>query len=316
MSFLFIQMADPQFGMYEHFSKLTNKEIEYIRNVKGMNILDTHDLSGLNFEIENFNKAIDIANFIKPKFVIICGDMINSTEQDNQYQNFIKICDRLSKDIKIYFAPGNHDIDNQEITKDSLENYRKSFGNDQYYFDYNNYRFIVINSNVTFNPYNQIDKSDVIFFDQLKHINAVAIYSIPRKDLDALNQLPDEWEKQLNFLKTTLKESNNIKNKVVFLHHPLFINSPYEENNFISIHKPHRNILLSLFDLYGVNFVFAGHWHRNSYTKYKNIEIITSGPVGYPLGKDPSGIRILKASDSKLIHKYYALDSTTYKLDF
>ena len=282
MSFLFIQMADPQFGMYEHFSKLTNKEIEYIRTVKGMNILDSHDLSGLNFEIENFNKAIDIANFIKPKFVIICGDMINSTEQDNQYQNFIKICDRLSKDIKIYFAPGNHDIDNQEITKDSLENYRKSFGNDQYYFDYNNYRFIVINSNVTFNPY----------------------------------KLPDEWEKQLNFLKTTLKESNNIKNKVVFLHHPLFINSPYEENNFISIHKPHRNILLSLFDLYGVNFVFAGHWHRNSYTKYKNIEIITSGPVGYPLGKDPSGIRILKASDSKLIHKYYALDSTTYKLDF
>ena len=54
MSFLFIQMADPQFGMYEHFSKLTNKEIEYIRNVKGMNILDSHDLSGLNFEIEKF----------------------------------------------------------------------------------------------------------------------------------------------------------------------------------------------------------------------------------------------------------------------
>lgn len=282
MSFLFIQMADPQFGMYEHFSKLTNKEIEYIRNVKGMNILDTHDLSGLNFEIENFNKAIDIANSIKPKFVIICGDMINSTEEDDQYQNFIKICNRLSKDIKIYFVPGNHDIDNQEITKDSLENYKKSFGDDQYYFDYNNYRFIVINSNVTFNPY----------------------------------KLPDEWEKQLNFLKTTLKESNSIKNKVVFLHHPLFINSPYEENNFISIHKPHRNILLSLFDIYGVTAVFAGHWHRNSYTKYKNIEIITSGPVGYPLGKDPSGLRIIKASDSKLIHKYYALDSTTYKLDF
>ena len=282
MSFLFIQMADPQFGMYEHFSKLTNKEIEYIRNVKGMNILDTHDLSGLNFEIENFNKAIDIANSIKPKFVIICGDMINSTEEYDQYQNFIKICNRLSKDIKIYFAPGNHDIDNQEITKDSLENYKKSFGDDQYYFDYNNYRFIVINSNVTFNPY----------------------------------KLPDEWEKQLNFLKTTLKESNSIKNKVVFLHHPLFINSPYEENNFISIHKPHRNILLSLFDIYGVTAVFAGHWHRNSYTKYKNIEIITSGPVGYPLGKDPSGLRIIKASDSKLIHKYYALDSTTYKLDF
>ena len=282
MSFLFIQMADPQFGMYEHFSKLTNKEIEYIRNVKGMNILDTHNLSGLNFEIENFNKAIDIANSIKPKFVIICGDMINSTEEDDQYQNFIKICNRLSKDIKIYFVPGNHDIDNQEITKDSLENYKKSFGDDQYYFDYNNYRFIVINSNVTFNPY----------------------------------KLPDEWEKQLNFLKTTLKESNSIKNKVVFLHHPLFINSPYEENNFISIHKPHRNILLSLFDIYGVTAVFAGHWHRNSYTKYKNIEIITSGPVGYPLGKDPSGLRIIKASDSKLIHKYYALDSTTYKLDF
>jgi len=268
-------MADLQFGMYEDFSKLNDKEIQNIRIHKGMNILKKHPQPGLDFEIENYNKAIHEANRLNPEFVIICGDMINSTQDSRQFQNFIKITNKLSKNIKIYWAAGNHDIDNQELTDKSLNNYRKDFGSDQYYFDYNRYRFIVINSNITFNP----------------------------------TKLPKEWNKQLEFLTTTLKDSININNKIVFLHHPLFIKSPYEENNFISIHKPHRNILLSLFDQYNVKAVFAGHWHRNSYSKYKGIEMITSGPVGYPLGKDPSGFRIVKASDNELIHKYYSLES-------
>ena len=48
-----------------------------------------------------------------------------------------------------------------------------------------------------------------------------------------------------------------------------------------------------MFDEYGVEAVFSGHYHRNSYGEYNDIKMITTGPVGKPLGSDPSGFRIV-----------------------
>ncbi len=66
---------------------------------------------------------------------------------------------------------------------------------------------------------NQIDKSDVIFFDQLKHINAVAIYSIPRKDLDALNQFENIKIKHSGtiFLENVLEKSKHSTENEIFI---------------------------------------------------------------------------------------------------
>ncbi len=38
-----------------------------------------------------------------------------------------------------------------------------------------------------------------------------------------------------------------------------------------------------------------------------SLEIITSGPVGRPLGKDPSGVRIVRAGLDGLEHVYFDL---------
>ena len=53
--------------------------------------------------------------------------------------------------------------------------------------------------------------------------------------------------------------------------------------------------------------VFAGHYHRNAFGKDGNLEMITSGPVGRPLGADPSGIRIVAMDEKALETRYFTL---------
>ena len=42
--------------------------------------------------------------------------------------------------------------------------------------------------------------------------------------------------------------------------------------------------------------------------------MVTTGPVGKPLGKDPSGLRIITISGKNVGHKYYSLDSIPEKI--
>ena len=55
--------------------------------------------------------------------------------------------------------------------------------------------------------------------------------------------------------------------------------------------------------------VITGHLHRNNYKKIGNTELVSTGPVGFPLGEDPSGIRHVRVDDNSLTHEYLGLIS-------
>ena len=38
-------------------------------------------------------------------------------------------------------------------------------------------------------------------------------------------------------------------------------------------------------------------------------EIVATGPLGKPLRKDPSGVRIVEVYKDRLVHRYYPLDA-------
>ncbi len=38
------------------------------------------------------------------------------------------------------------------------------------------------------------------------------------------------------------------------------------------------------------------------------LEMVTTGPVGKPLGDDPSGLRVVKVFSDRIEHRYYGLD--------
>ena len=104
----FIQMSDPQFGMYSKNANFTH-------------------------ETANFEFAIATANRLKPAFVVVTGDLINEGGNAAQAAEYHRIATKLAPNIKLYSVPGNHDVGN-EPTAETLARYRERFGPDYYTF--------------------------------------------------------------------------------------------------------------------------------------------------------------------------------------
>jgi predicted phosphodiesterase len=91
-------------------------------------------------------------------------------------------------------------------------------------------------------------------------------------------------------------------------HHPLFTSHADEDDTYWNLPRLRRAPLLDLIRRHGVRIAFAGHWHRNGIAFDGDFEMVTSGPVGYPLGNDPSGYRIVDVSANRITHRYEALE--------
>jgi predicted phosphodiesterase len=89
---------------------------------------------------------------------------------------------------------------------------------------------------------------------------------------------------------------------------PEWAPSPPGKAGYWAIPNPTRSDLIDLFERGNVQVVFAGHWHRNNYARNGKMEMITSGPVGYPLGEDPSGYRLVKIDNTQISHSYHKLN--------
>ena len=118
----FIQMSDPQFGMF------------------------TKDES-FEHETVNFEFAIATANRLKPAFVVITGDLINKGGDGAQAAEYKRISAKLDPKIRLFSVPGNHDVGN-EPTAESLASYRERFGKDYYSFRVGDIAGFVLNSNL------------------------------------------------------------------------------------------------------------------------------------------------------------------------
>lgn len=231
-------------------------------------------------ETENFEKAIAAANRLRPAFVIITGDLVNRRGDPAQIAEYKRIAAKLDPAIQLYSVPGNHDVDNRP-TPGILSAYRKEFGADYYTFKKGDLFGIVLNSGLISDPSGALQES----------------------------------EKQMEWLKTAFKKAkkSGCKSVVVFQHHPFFLQSPDEKDQYFNIPTPIRKKYLQLFKENGVSHVFAGHLHKNAFGKDGEMEMVTTGPVGRPLGKDPSGVRIVTVKDGKIEHVYYGLDEIPQK---
>ena len=129
--------------------------------------------------------------------------------------------------------------------------------------------------------------------------------------LHSPQNVPNEAKLQEDWLIKTLQNVNHKKyqNVFVFLHHPLFIKEDNEADEYFNIPLTRRTKYLDLFAAHGVKYIFAGHYHRNAFGKTAKMDMVTTGPVGLALGKDPSGFRIITVSGTSVSHRYYALDS-------
>ncbi len=124
----FLQLSDPQFGMYEANA-------------------------GFDQERANFEFTIATANRLHPAFVIVTGDMVNKAGEPEQIRAYREIARKLSPGIPIYQVAGNHDVGNQP-TAESLATYRRNFGPDYFSFRSGNLAGLVLNSVIIHSPAN------------------------------------------------------------------------------------------------------------------------------------------------------------------
>jgi 3',5'-cyclic AMP phosphodiesterase CpdA len=204
--------------------------------------------------------------------------MVDDPNSEDQYRDFMDITGRLDPDVPVRWVPGNHDVaaDTVVPTSESIAAYRAAFGPDYYGFDCGPLRFLAMNTVV-------IDHPELV---------------------------PDEWEAQFAFLRGEMEAAASAQRTVVLVgHHPLFKRRADEEDDYWNLPRERRRPLLDLVHRHRVPLALAGHWHRNSLARDGDFEMVTTGPVGYPLGADPSGFRVLEMEEGKVHHRYRALDS-------
>ncbi len=275
MPFFFIQLADPQLGMFSFISGLTDEEIED-RRQRGINVRKAPKVAtGFADETRLFSQAIEAANRLRPAFVVVCGDMTHDPEDEDQVAEVKRIAEMLDRSIPLHWVAGNHDAGNAP-TPETLARYRERYGADNYSFDHGGSHFVVLNSCVAY------DAGDV----------------------------PDEWEALVKFLRKDIQAARDsgCEDIVVFMHHPLFVDHPDEEDGYFVIPGERRSVILDILKAQGVSAVFAGHLHRNVYGSYGALQLIATGAVGYPLGDDPSGLRVVRMYGDTIQHDYYGFD--------
>ena len=234
-------------------------------------------------ETANFEMVVATANRLKPAFVIVTGDLVNKAGDPAQIAEYRRIASKLNKSIPLYNVAGNHDVEN-EPTPETIAAYRKIFGADHYSFRSGSLAGIVLNSSLIHSP----GKTEAIASDQQKWLQA-----------------------ELGRLRTS-----GAKHLVIFQHHPWFLKTDDEPDQYYNIPLARRTTYLDMFKQAGVRALVSGHYHRNAIARTGNIDMITTGPVGKPSGDNPqSGIRVFIVRDDGLSHRFYSLAELPNTID-
>jgi len=242
----FIQLTDPQFGMFD---------------------------SNVSFEKETilYEKAVAKINSLNPDFVVITGDFVNDPKSPSQIEEFKRNTAKINPAIRVYYSPGNHDI-GQIPDKESLKKYKKNYGSDRFSFEHKGSSLIGFNTGL----------------------------------IKAKLEKPEQ--KQFTWLTKKLLQSRNAQHILLFTHYPFFIKTVDEPTAYSNIDLLYREKYLDLFNDNKVNAVFSGHYHNNSLSTYGSMQLVTTSALGKPLGKAPSGIRIVKIYSDKIEHEYFGLE--------
>ena len=243
--FFFLQLSDPQFGFMDN-----NKSI--------------------SAETEAMNKAVTAINQLKPPFVVITGDFVNNSKSKEQIAAYKSMIAQIDSSVKVYMIPGNHDIG--KVSRSSIDNYKKNYGETHFSFRYGDCAFIGIDSNI-----------------------------IKEED-------KEREEVQFKWLEQELQKTKDARFKFVFTHCSVFLKRMDEPVNYSNFSLPMREKYVRLFQKYGVNAIFAGHLHNNAYGKVGNMEMITIGPIGKVLGTGYQGMNLVKVYPDRFISEFIALN--------
>lgn len=272
----FLFLTDMQLGCYASLSGMTAAEAASLLP-RGMRVDPVPAVTGFAWDARRYEEAVQVVNTARPDAVVMGGDMVDDLADDDQIAAFLEITAGIDAGIEIHRVPGNHDIafDGVRPTPAAIERYRAVFGPDHGAVRVGPLWIVLMNTPV----------------------------------LDHPEMCSAELDTQLAFLEhALLSPPAGIEDTILVGHHPLFLDDPEEPDSYWNIPMERRRIVLDLVERAGVRLGLAGHLHRNVVSRADGFEMVTSGAVGYPLGDDPSGYRLVHHLDGVTTHAYQGLD--------
>ncbi|KAJ8246037.1 hypothetical protein GJAV_G00262970 [Gymnothorax javanicus] len=263
--FYFIQAADPQLGLMKAWS------------------LGDCDFGGDEWEdeVRLTKQAVQAVNRLnpKPRFMVLCGDLIHAMPgtcyREAQEKDLKEALKDVDPEIPLVFVSGNHDVGNTP-TPDTVELYRRHWGDDFFSFWVGGVLCLVLNSQ--------------LFFDG-----------------SACPELRDAQEAWLEEQLQRAAEGPS-RHTLIFQHIPLYLRTPDEEDDYFNLQKGVRESLIRRFKQAGVKAVFSGHYHRNAGGAYGGLDMVVSSAIGCQLGTDTHGVRVAVVTEREVVHRYYSLD--------
>ena len=236
-----------------------------------MQMCDTQlGMGGYEHDVETFKLAVKQINAMKPDFVVICGDLVNESD-DKSFADFNAI--KAGFKPPCHCAAGNHDIKN-EPTPESLQRYREKIGKDYYSFEHKGCTFIVANTQLWKAP------------------------------------LAGESEKHDAWFKKTLESARaNASPVIIVVHYPLFLEEPDEEEVYFNLPLKKRREILALCEKNGVIAFLAGHTHRRIVNEYKGIQLVNRETTSKNFDERPMGFQLWDVGSEKdFRHRFVELE--------
>lgn len=223
---------------------------------------------GYEHDVHLFKQAVRQINALKPNFVVICGDLVN-TPNDKSFDDFNQI--KAGLRVPCYCAPGNHDVTGHP-TPESLRYYREVLGRDYFAFEHKGCIFVVVNTQ---------------FWKVM---------------------VQDESEKHDAWFEATLRAASEKGHRVFVIgHYPLFVNNPDETEEYMNLPVDKRKELLSLFESRNVVAMLGGHTHRLIVNDYRGIQLVNAESTSRNLDECPVGFRVWHVGDTTLEHEFVPL---------
>jgi 3',5'-cyclic AMP phosphodiesterase CpdA len=233
-------------------------------------------------ETANFEFVVANVNRLKPDFVVITGDLVNKPGDNAQIAEYDRIRAAIDPAIPVYEMPGNHDVENAP-TPESLAAYRARYKRDRYVFRHKNLLGIVLNSSLIHTP----------------------------------ERAQDAYAEQTRWLEQELAAArkSGARHVVVFQHHPWFLKSATEPDEYFNIPLARRTPLLDMFRTAGIRTLVSGHYHNNAVASDGGFDAIVTGAVGMPLMGSQSGFRAFRVTDDGIAHRYFELGQIPSAID-
>ena len=210
-------------------------------------------VNDLTYEIEYLTKAVQKINNLMPDVVVFTGDQVHLPNDAEQWENFLKIASQINESIKVFYLPGNHDV----LIGGNVVNYSpftNALGEDRFVYEDKGVMLLGINS--------------------------------------SLIMAGDESEaQQKEWMAEQLSKGDPDDVKLVFGHHPFFVENIDEEDTYHQLPKAKRMEYFDIFTANGVDALYAGHLHESASGEYQGIKVRTTTSSAYQLGASKPSLR-------------------------